>query len=513
MDANGVVGPLTEVLASMAVLDPETLDDQSVRECVLAMLECANQLDAVIARFTRTFDDRKLFHQDGYNKTTLWLEAYARLSGPAASARVRAAGITRLLPKLEAAFVAGEVDAEHVNRIGLTAERVGADVVQDAEDILVPLAKIVDPDTLRSACNYLRDEALRDKSTPPDRQYARRGVTVSRINDMWHLTGLLDAETGTLLRDTLDAFSPAPIQGDDRSPAQRRHDALADLLNTVLNNGKAPTTGGVRPHIGLLMPIRRYVDLHDHTGKPAASDEAAATQSATSAGGRPTASAGGPPAASAGGQPAMSAGGQPATQPATPAGGQSAMPAEGTPPSPGADEVPFFPTPADGNEPAVMDGWGPIPDHLAARLSCDAILQPMLLDPYNGLPLKLGRAYRNTPPALRRALAARDPECRWPGCRVPASWCDSHHLREWVRHHGDTDVGNLVILCRYHHVCVHERGWAMDRDPATGWITITRPDGRPYELGPSKPKIDGFRRGGGRPPPDQDPATHDPPPE
>lgn len=469
MGANGVVGPLTEVLASLAVVDTETLDDHAVRDSVLAMLECANQLDAVIARFTRTFDDRKLFHQDGYNKTSLWLEAYARLSGPAASARVRAAGITRLLPKLEAAFVAGEVDAEHVNRIGLTAERVGADVVQDAEDILVPLAKIVDPDTLRSACNYLRDEALRDKSTPPDRQHARRGVTVSRINDMWHLTGLLDAETGTLLREALDAFTPAPIQGDDRSPAQRRHDALADLLNTVVRGGKAPTNGGIRPHIGLLMPVRRYVDLHDHSGGPTVPDEGA-DEGAT-------------------------------------------VPPASAPPSPGADEMPFFPAPADGNEPAVMTGWGPIPDDLAARLSCDAILQPLLLHPDNGLPLKLGRAYRNTPPALRRALAARDPECRWPGCRVPASWCDSHHLREWVRHHGDTDIGNLVILCRYHHVCVHERGWAMDRDPATGWITITRPDGRPYELGPSRPKVDGFRRGGGRPPPVQGTGVPDPPPE
>ncbi|GAA3189353.1 DUF222 domain-containing protein [Dactylosporangium siamense] len=465
MGANGVVDPLTGVLASLAVLDPETLDDQSVRGSVLAMLECANTLDAVIARFTRTFDDRKLFHEDGYNKTTLWLEAYARLSGPAASARVRAAGITRLLPSLEAAFVAGEVDAEHVNRIGLTADRVGADVVQEAEDILVPLAKIVDPDTLRSACNYLRDEALRDKSTPPERQYGRRGVTVSRINDMWHLSGLLDAETGTLLREALDAFSPAPIQGDDRSPAQRRHDALADLLNTVVRDGKAPANGGMRPHIGLLMPVRRYVDLHDHTGAPATSDEADAARAMHDR------------------------------------------------PSAGSDEVPFFPVPDDGNEPAVMTGWGPIPDGLAARLSCDAILQQLLLHPDNGLPLKLGRAYRNTPPALRRALAARDPECRWPGCRIPASWCDSHHLREWVRHHGDTDIGNLVILCRYHHVCVHERGWAMDRDPATGWITITRPDGRPYELGPSRPKIDGFRRGGGRPPPGQDAGAPDPPPE
>jgi hypothetical protein len=444
--SEGVVDRVADALASLATFDPDSLDDLAVRESILVLLRCFNQLDATITRFVGVFDDRGLARQDACRTTKQWLEAFGRLSGPAATGRMRAVEITRLLPELEKAFDAGEVSSEHVNRIGLTAEEVGDEVIEQAAPALMPLARQFDPQTLHEACSYLRDSALRDKNTPPDQQYQRRGVTLTRLGDMWKLRGILDTETGTLLSTGLDAFAKAPIAGDDRSPAQRRHDALADLLNATLREGRAPTVAGMRPHIGLLMPVKRYLDLHDHTAEdpPSAADDGSGDRD------------------------------------------------------------------HDTDGPAVLTGWGPIPDALTSRLSCDAILQQLWLHPDNGVPLKLGRAYRNTPPALRRALAARDPHCRWPGCKIPASWCDSHHLREWIRDHGETDVENLVLLCRYHHVCMHERGWSLHRDPANGWIFVTRPDGTPYELGPSRPyigrpHIDGFPHGsggGGDPPPE-----------
>ncbi|GAA2578009.1 hypothetical protein GCM10010399_04720 [Dactylosporangium fulvum] len=430
----GPIGPLTDALAALVDFDPSTLDDAAVREATLLLLRSHNQLDAAITRFLGVFDDRRLSRRDAYGSTKRWLEAFGRLSGPAASSRMRAVEITRLLPDLEEAFEAGEVSSEHVNRIGLTAEEVGDDVIEQVEQTLVPLARQFDPHTLHEACAYLRDAALRDKNTPPDQQYLRRGVTLTRLGDMWKLRGILDTETGALLSAGLDAFTKAPAPDDDRNPAQRRHDGLADLLTATLRDGRAPAVGGgLRPHIALLMPVRRYVQLHDHGDDP-----------------------------------------------------------DGTWDGCGDDG------------PAVLSEWGPVPDGLASRLSCDAMLQPIWLHPDNGVPLKLGRAYRNTPPALRRALAARDPHCRWPGCRMPANWCDSHHLREWIRDHGETDIDNLVLLCRYHHVCVHERGWSLRRDPGNGWIIVIRPDGTPYELGPSRPRSSAvpYGRGGGGPPPD-----------
>src|SRR5258708_31439089 len=100
MKASEVVGPLTEALASLVTLDPDTLDDQAVRASLLDLLRCQNQLDATIAGFVGVFDDRKLSVRDACRTTKQWLEAFGRLSGPAATGRMPAVEITPLLPDL-----------------------------------------------------------------------------------------------------------------------------------------------------------------------------------------------------------------------------------------------------------------------------------------------------------------------------------------------------------------------------------------------------------------------------
>lgn len=51
-----------------------------------------------------------------------------------------------------------------------------------------------------------------------------------------------------------------------------------------------------------------------------------------------------------------------------------------------------------------------------------------------------------------------------PGCDRPASFCDGHHVRHWVDG-GPTDLTNLLLLCRRHHVLVHRPGWDIALDP------------------------------------------------
>jgi hypothetical protein len=110
-----------------------------------------------------------------------------------------------------------------------------------------------------------------------------------------------------------------------------------------------------------------------------------------------------------------------------------------------------------------------------------------VLDPATGLPLDVGRSYRIVPHWIRKALHARDRTCRWTGCDVPAVWTDSHHyVLPWYLG-GETNVDELISVCRYHHVLVHEGRWTIDLDRSTGEVFVTRPDGTPYELGPSQP--------------------------
>ena len=50
--------------------------------------------------------------------------------------------------------------------------------------------------------------------------------------------------------------------------------------------------------------------------------------------------------------------------------------------------------------------------------------------------------------------SARDRHCTWPGCTRSPRWCDVHHLVSWADH-GETEITNLCLLCRYRHTLTH----------------------------------------------------------
>ena len=74
---------------------------------------------------------------------------------------------------------------------------------------------------------------------------------------------------------------------------------------------------------------------------------------------------------------------------------------------------------------------------------------------------------RTVPPALRRLLEARDEEtCCFPGCERRRH-LQAHHRQHWA-HGGETSLDNLVLLCFHHHRLVHEGGYTVEDDGASG---------------------------------------------
>ena len=51
----------------------------------------------------------------------------------------------------------------------------------------------------------------------------------------------------------------------------------------------------------------------------------------------------------------------------------------------------------------------------------------------------------------------------------PPSWCEAHHLDEWFRDDGPTDLVNLALLCSRHHHDVHECGRILEQDEQGQW--------------------------------------------
>jgi hypothetical protein len=110
----------------------------------------------------------------------------------------------------------------------------------------------------------------------------------------------------------------------------------------------------------------------------------------------------------------------------------------------------------------VDTACGPIGARTARRLTCDATISRVLLDP-ESVPIELGRATRVIPDRLRALLELRDQGCAWPGCGRPASWCDAHHLTHWADG-GNTDLANLQLLCSHHHTLTHQDEWHPRRE-------------------------------------------------
>jgi hypothetical protein len=76
--------------------------------------------------------------------------------------------------------------------------------------------------------------------------------------------------------------------------------------------------------------------------------------------------------------------------------------------------------------------------------------------------LTLGRETRLYSRRQRIALAVRDGGCRFPECTRPPSWAEAHHITPW-REGGRTDVHDGVLLCRHHHLLLHNNGWKFTR--------------------------------------------------
>ncbi len=95
-----------------------------------------------------------------------------------------------------------------------------------------------------------------------------------------------------------------------------------------------------------------------------------------------------------------------------------------------------------------------IPACVARHLAENALLQR--ITQAGSRVLDLGTAARLASDDQYKALLLRDGGCRWPGCEIPAAWCEVDHLVPFPA--GPTDVINMVLWCSHHHHEKHRPG-------------------------------------------------------
>ncbi|HEX4754389.1 MAG TPA: DUF222 domain-containing protein, partial [Candidatus Dormibacteraeota bacterium] len=337
--------------------------------------------------------------------------------------RVRMARVLDDLPQTTARFRDGRASFANVALIARLAGDVGVEATRSVEDTLVGAAATLDVGRMSRLVAFTRYRLDADGALERDiRSHEHRWVSCDQtFGGVFVLRGELDAEGGALVKTALDALSAPAGPSDERRGSQRRADALVDLASRQLQSGDLPTAHGQRPHLTVTVSLDA-LQRRDGAG-----------------------------AAELGGAGAIHF--ETARRIACDAVRTVAVVTAG----------------GEGGSAASDVDCGPAGEP-TAPVDRDAGSTP-------GTTLSVGRATRTIPAAIRTALVLRDKGCRFPGCDRPAEWTDGHHIEHWADL-GETEVPNLVSLCRRHHHMVHERGWSIRLEP-DGTVTVAEPRGRP----------------------------------
>ncbi|QGU02000.1 HNH endonuclease [Corynebacterium kalinowskii] len=109
-------------------------------------------------------------------------------------------------------------------------------------------------------------------------------------------------------------------------------------------------------------------------------------------------------------------------------------------------------------------------------LSGDKVIDYIQVHDHNGAVKALVTASRSANFHQRLSLFGRDGVCQHPGCNVPASRCDAHHVVPWSRG-GPTSIDNLALLCPKHHRLIDD-SWLEDHlEMELGRAVMVQADG------------------------------------
>jgi hypothetical protein len=245
-----------EALRSEVLAD---LPDAVVEEDFAELHRTLELLEVERLRRLADIERRRLFERDGNLSAASWLNARFQVAWGSARESVRVARALDEMPLTRRALEEGELSMSAA-RVLTTAHDLDPDAFSRAEAQLVEAARIHSTGDLQRVTAHWRQLVERqqavDGETAP---HARR-----RLHASTTFLGMvrgdfdLDPEGGetllTALRAVLDAESRSRGPDDDRTPAQRRADALVEICRQWLDSADRPVVAGERPHLTVTVP-------------------------------------------------------------------------------------------------------------------------------------------------------------------------------------------------------------------------------------------------------------------
>jgi hypothetical protein len=516
---------LEAALDALNAADAASLPGAVQAECLRALERAEAKHTAARAAVLAAFTAQGTFEHDGQGSARSWLKWQTRITGGAAAGALGWAKRLSAHPAVARALAAGSVSASWAREICGWTDLLAGDRRHAADEILLDAAcgGAALADLAGLACEMLARCAGPDEDTGDgfDDRGLHLGVTFRRAG---RVNGDLTPECTAALSSVLDALGKKAGPEDERTAAQRRHDALEEACRRLIAAGHIPARAGQPAQIQLHLTLDQLRRLHGAgdaetawaAGRAAGdgdpgwpSSRAAAEAYACDAHITPVVTGHLDPAALARLTTAYLGGGTYLDggeyQPGCTCGGCTCggctcggCTCGGCTCGPGAGQ-PGLGRPGTAGAGTRRPGCGParpLPpktmrrlqntllahaaDVLSGPAGLAAFLRTRLLTtefpPAISLPLDAGEAGSTVPPHLRRAVIARDRHCAAPGCTQPPAGCHVHHIVPRADG-GPTTLSNLVLLCSFHHlIAVHRWGWTIKLNP-DGTTTMRNPDG------------------------------------
>jgi hypothetical protein len=261
------VGELQSVLDALASEDLASMVGPQLLERLGPLLVVQNRIAAELARTVRACELTGAAEHDGLKTTAGWLRGHGHLSAAAAGQLVRVGRALEHLPAVATAFAEGSITLGQVAVIAPIAgvgERAAAaeqDVdLRAVEKSFAAVAQTQPHDKLAQVVHvYL--EALDPDGPEPDPTEGRSFSMAKHADGTRSFRGQLDAVGGEKLEAALESIvQAARPQGDTRTRAQQRADALVQLADNALASGQLPFLRTVKPHVIVTIDVEDLTD-------------------------------------------------------------------------------------------------------------------------------------------------------------------------------------------------------------------------------------------------------------
>jgi hypothetical protein len=254
---------VSEFRSALDQLRSETLaelPDARIEEDFAELQRVAELLEVERLRRLAEIERRRAFERDGHLSAASWLASTYKVTWGSARDQVRTARALEEMPETLRALDEGELSMSAV-RILVAARDADPSAFQRCEKELVEAARIHSMNDLQRVAAYWRQAVEREQALEGEekmRERRRLHASVTFLG-MVRVDGDLDPETGetllTALRAVLDAESRSSREDDDRTPAQRRADALGEICRQWLDLGHRPSVGGEKPHVTVTVDV------------------------------------------------------------------------------------------------------------------------------------------------------------------------------------------------------------------------------------------------------------------